>query len=67
MSHRTQASEHEHEHDWRVQSMRRNGSWATRPNFPAYWVGRRPSVRAKCEVCGEVTTEPIAPYPERSG
>lgn len=52
-----------HEHVWRVESMRRNGTWVAAPTFPAFWVGRRPSVRAVCEACGEITQEHVAKEP----
>jgi hypothetical protein len=56
---RGNSDEQEHVHDWKVQSMRRNVTWSDRPEFPPSWVGRRPSVRAKCKTCGETTTEII--------
>ncbi len=52
-------------HDWRVQSMKRNGSWNNAPSYAPWKVGRLPSVRAKCAKCGGTTTEPIASEPDR--
>jgi hypothetical protein len=51
---------HFKDHDWQVESMLRNGSWQPAPSYPKDWVGRRPSVRARCARCASITTKPIA-------